>query len=155
MPWRVLLVTHGLARHTGRMTRRARIGLAALGGVVWMAAAAAPARAFTLSETSAALGTANGLAASNGISGARTRGLVERRLGGIRTGTGLDVDAPARGFGSCGRASSALTPAKNWRRAGDPGARMRMTATWKRGGTPATRVSRVAWSRASDPSRCR
>jgi hypothetical protein len=136
------------------MTRWTRIGLATLGSVVVMAAASVPAGAYTLSETGAALGTASGLAASNGISAGYTRGVVGRRLGGIRAGAGLEVGEPG-GFGACGRGGSARTPAKNWRRAGDAGARVRMNASWKRAATPGTRTTRVAWARASDPSRCR
>jgi hypothetical protein len=116
--------------------------------VVVVVAASVPARAFTLSETSAALGTANGLAAANGISGARTRGIVQRRLGGLGT-------AAPGGFSACGRGASARTPAKNWRRPSDAGARLRMSAAWKRGGLASARATRAAWSRASDPSRCR
>jgi hypothetical protein len=135
------------------MTRWTRIGLATLGGVVVLAGASVPAAAFTLSETSAALGTANGLAASSGVNAGYARGVVQRRLAGIRPGGGLGAAEPG-GFGSCGRGSG-RTPAKNWRRSSDAGGRLRMNAAWKRASMPGTRGTRVAWARASDPSRCR
>jgi hypothetical protein len=135
------------------MTRGTRIGLAAWGGVVVMLAASVPAGAFTLTETSAALGTANGLAASNGVNAAYTRGVVQRRLAGIRPGAG--IPAEPGGFGSCGRGSSSHAPAKNWKRANDTAGRVRVTASWKRASVPSARMTRIAWAKASDPSRCR
>lgn len=142
------------------MTARTRIGLVAVGGVVLAVAMSAPAGAFTLAETGAALGTADRLAASNGMNASRTRGVVQRRLAGIRAGGGIDLAPYPGGFGRggsgpCGRPSSARTPSKNWKRAGDPGARMRLTATWKHGGAAPIRMTRVAWVRGADPSRCR
>lgn len=131
------------------------MGLVALGGAVLVVAASTPVRAFTLTETGAALGTANSLAASNGVSGAHTRGVVQRRLSGIGVGRGLNLGGPAGGFGSCGRRSSARTPSKSWKRAAGPAARLRITAAWKRGGMPPARTSRIAWARGADPSRCR
>jgi len=132
------------------MTRGTRIGLAMLGAGALVVAANAPAWGFTLAETGAALGKASGLAASNGMSGAHTRDVVQRRLAGLRA----DAGAPAAGAGGCGGRSWNRTAAKAWRRAGDPGSRTQ-ARTWKRRGESTAHATRVAWTRAADRSRCR
>lgn len=134
------------------MTVRTWIGfLAALA-----LATAAPALAFTMAETGAAMGTADALGASSGLSASHARDVIMKRLKDAKGGVNVDPDRKqAGGFGApCGTHASSSGPAKNWKRASEAPLHARTTVAWKNATTVTNRATRIAWAKATDPSRC-